>query len=218
MRPSRDLEKLAAVAENRLGQMLHAVSVAASRADKAAQRCVVAEIIDAQNLWQHFVRSFFISAYTGGKCASGVHCLVLNSTAGQYADPIEFAIATTNPKTYSQKKTKGIAFSFRDEPPWHLEWVLPRLAQAAGLSNHSSIVSAFSVPGRAVADLPTIRNYYAHRSERTAVLVRGLAPAYLYPKDTKPSVLPLLPHPTIGASIGEVWLIQLRNMARLLVQ
>lgn len=63
----------------------------------------------------------------------------------------------------------------RDEPTWHAKPTILKLASELSLSNSSAIIVGLSYPTTFFDNLPSVRNFYAHRSADTAAKVERLA-------------------------------------------
>jgi hypothetical protein len=83
-------------------------------------------------------------------------------------DALLFAIDTVN-KTYAAKlRSSGTKITPRDEPAWQDRSIFLRIVRGLGLSNEPAITAAIGVSAQTLANLPVIRNFYAHRTEDTA--------------------------------------------------
>ena len=126
---------------------------------------------------------------------------------------MRFAISVAYPKKPPKKKLGPL-----DEPRWHLPSVLLKLVSSARLSNHAQIVSALAVPGRAFEDLPRARNFFAHRSHRTAKELISIAAKYQLGGQVRPGELPCSPYLNRPYSIAYAWVTQVKATMGLLPQ
>ncbi len=69
---------------------------------------------------------------------------------------------------------RGGVLRRRDEPTWHDPLRLLRGCQNLGTSHLGKVRKAFSTRSSVFYDLPTCRNFYAHRNEDTAAKVLNL--------------------------------------------
>ena len=213
MRVVGDLARLQGVGIRQLSGIQYRLRQCGPAWSKDRERIVALCLIDAQSTWSLFVRHFFLSCVLGGRLVSGVRPTMSATNISTPESAILFAIKTIYPRKQPKKKPGPL-----DEPPWHLPWVLPRLAASAGLSNQSQILKALAVPGRALDDLPKARNFFAHRSQRTAKEVRAMARNYRLPGSMKPGELPCSAYPNRPYSIAYAWVAQIRATIRLLPQ
>lgn len=212
MHAATDLRHLQKAAIRQLAN-IQARLVAGSRLSvKEAERVAALCLIDAQSTWSLFVRSFFVSCTLGARRVGGGRTSTSVPGIKTAADAIKFATFAIKPSV----KTKKGSIGPLDEPPWHLGWVLPRLARDAGLSNTAQVVAAYSIPGRALEDLPKARNFFAHRSHKTADVLRALAPQYGLPGSIRAGALPVQLHPKRQGMIASGWVAELSAMVKLL--
>jgi hypothetical protein len=63
----------------------------------------------------------------------------------------------------------------RDEPAWHEKRALSLLSGSLALSNNQFVILGLSFQTTFFDELPTVRNFYAHRSQGTAEKVLRMA-------------------------------------------
>jgi hypothetical protein len=209
MRAVTDLARLEHAATKRLAILEARLRKCHMPPTSADERDIALCVIDAQSTWSQFVRHFFVSCVLGARRISGSRTTVTVGGLHTPDDVIKFAVHAIKPS----KKTKK-ALGPLDEPPWHKGWVLLRLAPLVGLSNGVQVVSAFSIPARALDDLTIARNFFAHRSRGTAAELQALAPRYGLASSTRAGVLPGYPDPKRPYSIAAGWLAELRAIVR----
>lgn len=78
----------------------------------------------------------------------------------------------------------------RNEPNWRDTNVLLRSLAHVGASNYLAVGAALSLQGRALLDLPSVRNFYGHRAHNTAQKVIGVGGVIQHYR------VPSAPHPT----------------------
>ncbi len=209
MRAVTDLARLEHAARRRLGR-LEALLVKCQMPPASGQeRDIALCLIEAQSTWSQFVRHFFVSCVLGARRIGGTRTGVTVAGLHTTEDVIKWASAVIKPATKGKK-----ALGPLDEPPWHLGWVLPRLAQKVGLSNEPQIISGFAIPARALDDLPIARNFFAHRSHVTAADLQAIAPRYGLTGSIRAGVLPGYPDPRRPYSIAAGWVAELRAVVR----
>jgi len=92
-----------------------------------------------------------------------------------------FAIDVINSKHAAKLKATGQKVTSRDEPPWQDRNVFLKIVRRLGLSNEPSITAAVNASATTLANLPTIRNFYAHRNEDTAKKTAAVQLSYGVP-------------------------------------
>lgn len=103
-------------------------------------------------------------------------------------------------------------------PRWN-GWGNPiKTIQAArniGISNFQQISMGIALTPSPLDSLRDIRNFFAHRNIKTAQAVRVIAASVNAPINIRPVDILLFPSSPGGASVFELWVHQLRNMARI---
>ncbi len=171
MRPAGSFEKLERVVLRRLARLKAAVILVAapttSRSDR--DRGIGFAVLEAQNLWANFVRSYLLSLLSYPKRPDGSRVVLGNKAINTPADLL-YAAA---------KVAKGPAAaaptSRRDEPAWHDINILLRTCVEIQPSHEPDIRRALSTQARVFYDLPTFRNFYAHRNQESARKALDLA-------------------------------------------
>ena len=100
----------------------------------------------------------------------------------------------------------------RDEPTWHSRREVLKVGRIVALSNLPQLQTALALPSAVIEDLPTVRNFYAHRNCETAVKVRKLMGGYVMPTQTHPTEF--LRRSVLGrpVSVLEEWIEELDNV------
>jgi hypothetical protein len=128
-------------------------------------------LMEALTTWSNFVREFYLScAFLHPKTISGSHVSHIETSIRNERDALVHAIQVLKGRRIS-KPTIGP----HDEPSWREKRALSSLSQSMTLSNNPAIVAGLSVSTTFFDQAHTVRNFYAHRSERTATSVRDLA-------------------------------------------
>jgi hypothetical protein len=125
-------------------------------------------VIESNNLWASFVRAYYLSWFMRPKTIGGqrVRC---GRHFASFQDALLFAIRRRAPRYGDLRPSR------RNEPSWHDPNNLLLLASAVGVSNFSQISSALSFGATYSANLPTVRNFYAHRNDDTFRKVQSKA-------------------------------------------
>jgi hypothetical protein len=164
MRPARTFEKLLRTAGRRISRLKARANSALSQGVSASDRDrqIGFVVIETQNLWSNFVRSYLLSLLAAPKRTKGGRVSLGN-------------LAVTTPGALmhiAAKAAKGplapAPTTRRQEPPWHDINTLLRTCIELKPSNHADIIAAMSIQTRAFADLPTFRNFFAHRNQESA--------------------------------------------------
>jgi hypothetical protein len=118
-------------------------------------RTIAFVAIEALNLWATFVRSFYLSCVHNARRESGSRVMV--SVTGLQSDAAAIAFSVS-----------VIKVARRGEPIWHDPGTLSKLLRAVGASNLTQVQAAISSQPYVFKALPTVRNFFAHRSLITA--------------------------------------------------
>jgi hypothetical protein len=129
-------------------------------------------VIEALNCWSNFVRSYLISLLFRAMRRSGARVSIGNAAITSPGALIHVAAKAQRGPSAAAPTNR------RDEPSWHDVPLFLKVCVALNPSNLSSIQSALSLQVRALYDLPTFRNFYAHRNEESAAKAVSLARTY----------------------------------------
>ncbi|GAB3615901.1 hypothetical protein GCM10027416_04580 [Okibacterium endophyticum] len=105
--------------------------------------------------------------------------------------------------------TRG-PWTHRQEPDWLDPNTLLILLDLVGASNSGDVSAALSLRARALTDLPSLRNFYAHRAMNTAEKVRKMGLNYSIPSVHHPVELCLGYAPGRPQSVLADWVSELR--------
>jgi len=130
--------------------------------------------IELQNCWGSFVRAYYLSALLHARTESG-HIVRSNSAIRSLDDGIGIAVRWWNPRAHPA--ATGV-WRRRDEPPWFDPSILLGLSKNLLFSNNGDIQAALSMQSRAFADLPILRNFFAHRNQASAFAAISVAVQY----------------------------------------
>ena len=156
--------------------------------------------IETSNLWASFSRSFFLSCMFSGKHDAGgrVRC---GPTFGSVKDVISFAVTTIKPRG--------------TEPNWSDPGILLLLLKVVGASNFAIVKSAFSYSTTVFRDLPSMRNFFAHRDEGTAKKTVRVARSVGVSVHLRPSEILCSRSPSRPQNVITDWIDDLRNIITL---
>lgn len=152
------------------------------------------------NLIAEFNRSYYVFALNSVRTRSG-HVI---STKFPKGTPIEVALKSINMLGSGR-------LSRRNEPSWHTKAAFLDVVQRSNMNPRSQVSAAVSLPVRVLDDLPTARNFFAHRNEETNRKCLALGRRYLlfskHPTDLLASVPTNRPVSLLEDWIQEVELV-----------
>lgn len=212
MRIVRHLGRLQRVARRRLLVLKALAPPIWSPSGPDRDRYVSFVVIEVANLWSQFCRCYFISCALRAKRVTGVRVMTAMSLTTKN-DVITFAVKYNRPN-----RTGTGPWSWRDEPAWQKPTTVLNLLQQLGASNLSQAQVAFSHSTTVFQHLPTMRNFFAHRSEATATQLHSVARSVRGPTGLKASDVLCLPRPKGTESILREWIEDLCHIVDNLCQ
>lgn len=207
MRWSPELDVLARQAARRSSKLRLLVQDLSPPVGSSEVRIVAYTTIEALNLWAEFERSYYISCCLGCRNRGG-RPVTVTATIISVQDAIEFAVRTTRSSTKATGPWKR-----RDEPDWLSPEILLKLLRALNSSNLATAQAALSYPSRVFKDLPTVRNFFAHRHEETARKVASVAHSHGLSSRRRPEELMCTRLPSRPENILTDWLDAIRIVA-----
>lgn len=170
-------------------------------ADKTKDQLISHVCINAQNTWAEFCRAYALSTVRA-PVRRGGHAIILGDRGIRTeADVVEVAVKRLKNHIYLRGN-----WTRRDEPPWHDPNTLLHTLEEMSASNVEDLRSAFSLGSRVFDDLPVFRNFYAHRSEYTAMKARRIAYKYGIPVREHPTVILCRTSPGASQAVILEWL------------
>ena len=163
--------------------------------------------LEALNIWAEFTRTYFVCALANSVTSSG------SIVATSFPRGISIESALRNIPIVLNRVPSG-RLSRRDEPTWHSRRNFLRIAQLVGLTNLGQVQAALSLPSRVIDDLPTVRNFFAHRNQETATKVFRLSRRYGIARVNHPTELVRSVVPGRPATIIEDWLAELDHVVK----
>ena len=170
MRPSRYLRELERTTSSRLARLEVLARSADSMVFREADKLISFVTIEVLNTWGEFVRCYLLSCSLHPWSSSGVRITLANARIRTFEDVLRIAIL----KRKKPLPRRG-RITRRDEPSWHEPQTLLLTSQEMGCSNLGNVHAALSTGTRAYKDLPTFRNFYAHRNPETATKTKRIA-------------------------------------------
>ena len=175
MRTVSHLEKLVRVLSGRTYKL---EVMAREVQEREIQDCsveLIYVVIETLTTWTNFCRSYYLSCSVGrARQLRGTYVTHSRSNIVDEHDALIEAIAEVKPNILPRVQ-QSPRIRARDEPNWHDKQTLVRLSSRMQFSNNPDIVVAFSYPSTFMSDLPTVRNFFAHRCYNTARKVENLA-------------------------------------------
>jgi hypothetical protein len=183
----------------------------------ADERIASYVVIEAANLWEGYCRSFYLSSALRAFETPGVRVTVTFATPIRtLQDALTVAVHRIDATTRGRQGP----WSPSDEPDWPNKGHFRIALAHVGASNLPKVDRALGLLPSALNDLRTMRNYFAHKAERSASSVRRLPRNYRLTQVTHPMVFLFSPAPGRGAfTAGEPvlfrWLDALYRTIRL---
>lgn len=211
MRPTRGpIHQLTQCAESRLARLHDLCAGLASPLTPSDRRLISYTVIEAANLWSAYSRCFFISAAMGARDATGQ--TIVAATVATPADAEDLAVHAL----HRNLRAKSGPWSRRDQPDWQNKGHMLRALNYVGASVYGSVDQAVSYPTRVLSDLPTMRNFYAHKAERAGDPARKLGRHYgITRRLSPPDLLCTVPRSGGDVLLNE-WLADLSAIIQLM--
>jgi hypothetical protein len=172
LRPTRRLDLLTRSAYRRAGRLrllAHEIRAPLTPSDRRLLSYIV---IEAGVLWAEYSKAYFFCTAFRVRDAQGKRITHTESFASA-DEALVFAVKVARPKV---KKTAN--FAPRDLPAWQEPGVVRKLLQAMNASTLPAWQLGMGVPTRVTADLPAMRNFFAHKGEMAAERARRLRTHY----------------------------------------
>ena len=173
MRPTTgSISELTLTARRRLNR-LHVLSVRLDdRVSSEDRRRISYIVIEAANLWAEYGRCLFLSCALGARDASGQPIVPQRVRTVDAA--LTLAVYAVRPKLRgTQQRWKR-----HQLPDFQNKGDLAKTIRYVQATVFPDVDLAISYQSRVLADLPTMRNFFAHKGESAARAARGLAPRY----------------------------------------
>ena len=206
MKATRRLAHLVARVAAKLEHYRDLVTTALGEDAPVKERLISHVCINTQNTWAEFCRAYAMSTALNPTRLGGEAIILSDTTVRSESDVVSAAVRLLRGHVYQRGRWKR-----RDEPPWHDPNTLLLTLDGVGASNSEEIRTAFSLGSRVFEDLPVFRNFYAHRSEHTAMKARRIAYKYGIPMLRRPTEIicratPRAPQqPVVLEWIDDIW-------------
>lgn len=207
MRPSGDYSKVTSTALARCSRLLYIAHGLPSSRTPDAERLASYLIIESFSCWSGLNRSAFLSCAMGAR--HPVHGRIRTPHGILNAqEALDRAVWFKDARKAGQSRR----WSHRDEPGWGDQRAVSAAFAKLDPTNLGDLRSAWSVPTDVMNDLPTFRNYYAHKSQESAEKVSRLLPKYGVPSGKNPTQALLHRNPFHSTPMLLNWLYDLRNV------
>lgn len=182
MRESRSFATLGKTASKRLRRLRARAVIGVASRNPQRDREFAYAIVEAQNLWTNFTRSYLLSCIFRPKRRNGGRVTYANAAIQTPGDVLFEA------NKLARGPLAPAPIARRDEPPWHDVALFYRTCQHLQCSHLAHVQTALSLQTRVFQDLPSFRNFYAHRNGESAEKAVQLAKRiYLIAGPTHPS-------------------------------
>ena len=201
MRSTRELKRLASGVAGRLNGYRD-VAVSVRRFDSGGgDRRISHVCINLQNTWAEFCRAYALSSVRRPARLSGGFISVGAVHVRSERDVVVAAMQRFRPRVYNRGN-----WSRREEPAWHDPNTLLGTMEDVRASNLDEIRAALSLGSSVFDDLPVFRNFYAHRTETTAIKARVIAYRYGIPRLDHPTDILCCTPPRAAQSVMVEWI------------
>jgi hypothetical protein len=196
-----------------MGRLESLLAPVTGKHDAEADRVVSHVIINAMSAWAGFAREYYLScAIARPKTMLGNRVSHSLSTITDERLALLHSISVLKGKTLTATRIAP-----RDEPAWQEKRALSALSVSLSLSNASSVVSALSYHTTFFDEMPTVRNFFAHRSHGTAEKVQRIAKKYGAPS-ARPTELINTVRSGATQTIAQEWLGDMKQIGLVLCQ
>lgn len=211
MRPTRGpVSRLTSSAERRLLRLETLARAIRVPLDPADRRTLAFIAIEAANLWAQYSRCLYLSAAMGALDPAGRR--TVSTPASNESDALDLAVYALRPKLRGTRKK----WTRQELPDFQNKGHLTKTLKYIAASISPDVDAAVSYNSRVLFDLPTIRNFYAHKGLETAVAASSLARHYGITKRLSPPALLFEVAPSAGDVLIREWLSDLTAILRLM--
>ncbi len=168
--------------------------------------------LEAMNCWNTFLREYYVAATLIGAKDRNGNRVVANIFPSEGAAVLE-AIRHVNRRRFNFLQQNGQNPTWWDEPRWANPAIFMNILRGVRFNNLQHIATAFAVSSDVFLSFPTVRNFFAHRSQDTAAKLIPVAQRHGLPVDTRASsIMSFIPQ-SAAANLAEQWLADLRAIA-----
>jgi len=140
-------------------------------------------IIESANLWAQYSQCLFLSSALGALDRTGTR--IVTTPVMNPSQAIDLAVHAVRPQL------RGIQRPWKSHelPDFQNKGHLAQTLSYIGASIYEDVDRAVSYPTRVLLDLPTMRNFYAHKAERAARKASALGSHYGLNRPMSPPLL-----------------------------
>jgi hypothetical protein len=178
----------------------------------SSRRLLAYLVIEAATLWLEYSKSYFFCSAMNAVDQGGSP-IAHGEAFADRADALSFAVRVARPDVKGQTKN----FSPRQYPEWRDPSVIRKLLDAMHASNLAAWELGTGVQTRVTKDLPTMRNFFAHKNRESARRARELRRHYGLTQSLSPWELLAAVPPQSQQPLLREWLDDLSAMIRLTV-
>ncbi len=178
--------------------------------DPAERRVLSYVTIEAANLWAQYSLCLFLSSALGARDPAGNR--IVANPARDASHAIDLAVHALHPGLRGIRRQWGPT----EQPDFQNKGHLARALAYIGATIYPEVDAAISYPTRVLSDLPTMRNFFAHKAERAARKASALGSHYGLTRPMSPPVLLCTPPPGAGEVLLIEWLADLAAILSLM--
>ena len=212
MRATTDFARLNFSMRHRLKRLRKKVSFALTQPKPVAYSEIALAVVELDNAWQNFSRSFLISLPLRPKTSAGVRITLSNLAVQTPSDVLLEA------NRVHRGPTAALPLDRRDEPNWREPALILKTSTRLGPSNISNIQGALSLGTQVFFYLPPFRNFFAHRNEDSCDKALRVAKTLLIPATEHPAASLLLPAKSRPQAVLLDWIDEMEIVAGYMTQ
>jgi hypothetical protein len=175
MRPTTDLAKLHSAFAYRLLRLRRLYGLARSAIEPRRSECLAIGTIELDNLILATLRALTISSLRCARTIDG-HRVTVSQNFGHEEEIAAYMLRILEVKNYLRLKSPS-RVKRKDEPTVRDPRRTEEIYLSCGASNIGSLQNALALNVSVFGDIPTVRNFYAHRNFDTWRKVRNQAAA-----------------------------------------
>jgi hypothetical protein len=166
-------------------------------------------VIEAGTLWLEYSKSYFFCSALRAADQHGAR-ITHQEVFRNREEALGFAVRVARPDV---RQTSN--FSFRQHPDWRSPGVIRKLLRTMRASSVGAWELGMGVQSRVTADLPTMRNFFAHKNREASDRARALRRHYGLTQNLSPWELLSAVPPQSQQPLVREWLDDLSAMIRL---
>ncbi len=164
--------------------------------------------IETANMWAQYSLCLYLSAAFGARDSYGRRAVANPSSTTAAA--IDLSVYAMRPKLRGHKRQ----WTRQELPDFQNKGHLTKCLNYIGASFSPTVDAAVSYKSRVLSDLPTMRNFYAHKSRSAAVSASLLGRNYGITRSLSPHDLLCTVPPAGGDILLREWLADLTAILR----